>query len=103
MTNDPNGHAVTEKWGESAKAGFAMIPDVLFKHQATLRLTDTELVVLLNICTHWWYAERLPFPRTTAIAQRMGSLSRRRTVERALRSLTTKGLIRKVRRGAAQS
>src|SRR5262245_36823355 len=90
----PNTHAFTEKWGEAAKAGFLMVPDLLLKHQGTLGLTPTELIVLLNICMHWWYAERLPRPRTPSIASRMRVQPR--TVQRALKQLQKRKFITKV-------
>ena len=100
MSIEPNTDQFAEKWGEAAKAGFLMVPDVLLKNQAALGLNPTEMVVVLNICMHWWYAERLPFPRTSTIARRMKM--ERRTIQRALRSLQDRGLILKVPPGASR-
>ncbi len=67
------------------------MPDLLLKHQVALKLTPTEVVVLLNVLMHWWFAERKPYPRPTTIAKRMGTAPR--TVQRALKRLTQKGVI----------
>lgn len=83
--------AVYEKWGEAARAGFLAVPDLLFKHQDTLGLSPTELVVLLNVLMHWWYRDQKPFPRPTSIARRMGSTVR--TVQRAIAELEARGLL----------
>jgi hypothetical protein len=83
--------AVYEKWGEAARAGFQAVPDLLFKHQETLNLNPTELVVLLNVLMHWWYRHQKPFPRPTTIARRMGSTVR--TVQRAIAKLEEERLL----------
>lgn len=85
--------AVTAKWGVAADAGFQMVPDVLLKSQATLGLSATELVVLLNLMMHWWYPEQKPFPRATTIAERMDIEVR--SVQRAMARLRDLGLIKR--------
>lgn len=82
---------VYEKWGETARAGFQVVPDMLLKKMHLLDINPTELTVLLNILMHWWYREKKPFPRTTTIARRMGS--KLRTVQHAIASLEEKKLI----------
>ncbi len=81
------------KWEEAINAGFQIAPDILFRKQGILGLSNAELVVLLNITMHWWYKDRKPFPKTGTIAKRMDA--DRRTVQRAIKSLTAKELIRK--------
>lgn len=83
-----------DKWQEAAKAGFQLLPDLLLRHQADLRLTATDLVVLINLTMHWWYADQRPFPRSSTIAKRMGI--DRRTVQRSLAKLSEMGLVEKV-------
>lgn len=87
---------IFEKWGDAARAGFQAVPDLLLKHQGRLGLNSGELVVLLNVLQHWWYAEQKPFPRPTTIARRMGSTVR--TVQRALMNLEKKGALVKTQR-----
>ncbi len=79
------------KWNGAADAGFTIVPDALIHKQAKLGLSATELVVLLQIISFWWAADRPPFPSTTTIASRMGVEVR--TVQRAIRALLKSGLI----------
>jgi DNA replication protein DnaD len=88
-----------EKWGEAGRAGFQVLPDLLLKRQVELGLSVTDVVVLINITMHWWYAHQRPFPRSTTIAERMGV--DKRTVQRSLRKLSDLGLVRKVSETAA--
>jgi predicted transcriptional regulator len=81
----------SEKWGDSADIGFALIPDLLIRNQAELGMTATELVVLINVVMHWWYSDRNPFPSSVTIAKRMAM--DRRTVQRALSKLEKLGLL----------
>ena len=83
-----------EKWGVAAKAGFQQIPNSLFHAQKSLGLDNTDIVVLLNLTSHWWRKEELPYPRPSVIAQRMGTSTR--TVERHLRNLEVKGFIKSI-------
>ena len=88
---------IRDRWGTSittGAAGFTAVPSVLIRYQSTIELSSTELVVLLNLITHWWRADELPYVRPTTIASRMGL--DRRTVERALQSLEARGLIRRL-------
>ena len=88
---------IHERWGTSVTtgaAGFTAVPSVLIRYQSAIELSSTELVILLNLITHWWRADELPYVRPTTIANRMGV--DRRTVERALRSMEARGLIRRL-------
>lgn len=81
------------KWQHAAHSGFQMVPDILLKKQVELGLSATDMLVLMNITMHWWYAEQRPFPRTTTIARRMGVDER--TVQRSMRKLIGLGLLEK--------
>ena len=85
------GSPVYAKYREAAVAGFQPVPDLLLKHQSTLGLSPTNLVVLLNVLLHWWYPEQKPFPRSTTIAKRMGVSPR--AVQRSLQQLQHLGLL----------
>lgn len=80
----------TAKWGEAGRS-FQLLPDILLKRQAALGLSATDMLVLINITMHWWYAAQRPFPRTTTIAKRMGVDAR--TVQRSLKKMGDAGLI----------
>ena len=81
------------KWGEAAVAGWQGLPDVLLKNQHKLDLTPTELVVLINVLSFWWYADELPYPRISTLAKRMNVTPR--TVQRCLQRLNERGLLQK--------
>ena len=72
--------------------GYTAVPDVLIRSQRQLKLSTTEMVVILNLLAHWWKDDgEWPYPRLSTIAGRMGVS--RRTVERAIKSLEYKRLI----------
>lgn len=91
------GSAVYAKYGEASVAGFQAVPDLLFKNQAALGLSPTDLVVLLNVLMHWWYPSKKPFPRSTTISKRMGVTPR--TVQRSTNQLEELGLLLRVKQG----
>jgi hypothetical protein len=86
----PGGSA---KWGDAVRAGFQQVPDALLMKQAELGLDQTDMVVLLNLTSYWWFRDLPPFPRTNVIAKRMGVTPR--TVQRSMSKLQKKGLIRR--------
>ncbi len=73
--------------------GYQIVPDVLMRNQHQLGLDATDLVVLLNICMHWWEQRpaEMPHPRPATIARRMGTTTR--TVERHIERMCKLGLI----------
>lgn len=81
------------KWGEAARAGFQPVPDALLVKQQELGLDSTDMLVLLNLTSYWWFKGRPPFARTNVIAGRMGVTPR--TVQRSLKKLEKKGYIRR--------
>jgi len=84
-----------EKWGEAARGGFQVLPDILLKKQVELGLSPMDMMVLINVAMHWWYAGQRPFPRSTTIATRMGVDPR--TVQRSLRKLVDLKLMERVK------
>ncbi len=81
------------KWGEIANAGFQILPDIILKQQKALGLNPADMLVLINLSSYWWYADKKPFPRPRTIASRMGVDVR--TVQRSLKKLEAQGLIEK--------
>ena|ERR1035438_2852620 len=75
---DAAGKIARMKWGNSLNSGFQIIPDVLFRCQKILGLEVIDLVILLNITTHWWEYDDLPHPRPSVIARRMNLSTRDR-------------------------
>lgn len=85
-----------QRWGESVAAdGFVQIPNVLLRKQASLGLSAQELLTLLNILEHWRFNNRLPFPSTERLAERMGVS--KRSIERSIRKLTEKKLLQRAK------
>lgn len=89
---------VRARFGLVSDAGFQPVPDMLLFHQAELGVSSEELNVLLNVLAHWYDPERVPYPRVTSIAKRMGVSER--SVQRALASLRKKGLVNVVKKAS---
>lgn len=85
----------TQKFGEVMEGGFFMVPNLLILHQANLGLSNTELVILLNLMTHWFTESSSVFPSTDKIAKRM-NISRR-SVQLGLKKLLKNGFIEEVK------
>lgn len=82
------------RWGSTVMAdGFQAVPHRLLRHQAELKLTPSEMVVLLNVLDFWWTSQRRPFPSAASIARRTAASER--TVRRHLSSLQKKGYLAK--------
>lgn len=92
MKNIREKSSVIDKWGDrSCSLGWVAIPTLLLFSQKELKITSSEMNVLLNLVVHWWEKSESPFPSQGAIAYRTGlSL---KTVQRALASLEKKKLI----------
>lgn len=89
--------ASSQKWGKAVLGlGFCVIPSLLLRGQARLGISPVQLVILLHIIDHWWYAEQLPFPSKASIASRC-NLSPRQ-VQRYLTELEDRGYIKRVDR-----
>lgn len=86
---------VEGRWKEVAKAGYQPVPDVLIFYQHELGVRSEDLNVLLNLSAHWYQPKRMPYPRPTTIAKRMGVSER--SVQRSLTRLKQLGLIGKTK------
>ena len=89
---------VRSKWDYVTDPGFLTIPYVLLLHQADLKISSEHLNVLLNVIAHWHSNGRMPYPRTTTIAKRMGISPR--SVQRSLSWLIKNGFLAKVPRAS---
>lgn len=81
------------RWGAAGADGFQPVPHALFKHQAALELSNSEMVTLLNILDFWWLSDRLPFPGVAMLAKRMGVSER--SVQRAVERLEQRQLVKR--------
>ena len=84
-----------KKWGDlilgGGKTGFTIVPDALLRHQGSMKISPSEMVVLLNLVAFWWFSDKPPFPGNETLARRIGF--NKRTVQRAVLGLKKKGLI----------
>jgi len=85
------------KWGRlTHERGWTYVPNLLLVHQSDLGITPSELNVLLNIMKHWWSPKSLAWPSVTKVAKQMGR--DRSTVQRHLRNLERRKLIKRIYR-----
>ena len=88
-----------KKWGRAVMdLGYSMVPSLIFRAQARLGLSPTQLVVMLHLADYWWHRAQMPFPSKAALAERMG-LSERQ-IQRYLTELEKGGFIERVERFA---
>ena len=74
--------------------GFQIIPNLLIAQQGNLGLSTTDIVVILHLNRWWWERDQHPYPRPERIAEQMGLHAR--SVERCLKRLERKGMIRRM-------
>lgn len=92
-----NKRASEKKWGPLAmKAGFSILPAILFRGQARLGLSNQQLVLLLHLADHWWDAGNVPWPKKETLADRMG-LSEKQ-IQRLAAQLEKAGYLARERR-----
>jgi DNA-binding MarR family transcriptional regulator len=94
---DQNEHKLVRKWGKlNMRAGWVGFPSAVIQFQDQLRLSSTELNVLLQIADHWWDPERHPYPSKGLIATRMRV--RPRSIQRIIARLESRKLLERVAR-----
>jgi DNA-binding MarR family transcriptional regulator len=86
---------VKEKWqgAVTTGSGFVAVPMALLRLQSKYQLTQTDMVVLINLLAHWWEPSQTVYPRSTTIAARMGV--DKRTVQRTTHKLEQAGLVKR--------
>ncbi len=86
-----------EKWGKPViEIGFSIIPSLIFRGQRRLGLSNTQMVVLLQLADFWWDHDRKPFPAKKLLAERMGMDPR--NVQKHIADLETAGYVRRISR-----
>ena len=81
------------------KLGFSVLPSLIFRAQARLGLSPTQLAVLLQIADYWWDQERKPYPGKSALSERLGLSPRQ--IQRHIADLESAGLLKRIERRAA--
>ena len=72
---------------------FTVVPNLLFKAQAKLKISPTAFNVLLHLVMHWWDVDEAPRPFIKTIARRMGRSPR--SLFRYFDELEEAGLIKR--------
>jgi|SRR5579863_2406915 len=85
------------KWGEALSAGFQVIPNILIRDQNRLGLDALDVVILLNLTSHWWEQDNKPFVSPSLIGKRMNVSTL--TVERPFEKLEDRQFIGRDPRG----
>lgn len=85
--------SVKEKWQGAVNetSGFVAVPVSLLKLQLKLGLSAVDMIVLINLLSHWWDSHQVVYPRNSIIASRTGMSER--TVQRSIRKLMRAGLV----------
>lgn len=85
------------KWTPALmRAGWTVIPNIIFERQQALGLDALDINILLHIASHWWDANNKPHPSKTTIANAIGVDAR--TVQRHIAALERGNLIRREQR-----
>jgi DNA-binding MarR family transcriptional regulator len=91
----------SSKWSSATEEdGFTMVPNLLIKHQSDLNITDPEIVVLIAILSFKW-TDAMPYPSAGKLGEYTGKSTK--SVRDKLRSLETKGIIKRVHRAGASN
>lgn len=86
-----------KKWTATLmKAGWTVLPNVIFERQQALGLDAIDINIILHIASYWWTPEGKPFPSKKTIAAAMGVEPR--TVQRRIAMMETAKLIRRQER-----
>lgn len=90
------------KWTHEVwESGWVGIPSVIIENQRHLKLTPTDIIVLLHLIKHWWKKSDLPHPSKKLIADCMGvNVS---TVRRSIARMEQEGILRRIPRFSANS
>jgi hypothetical protein len=57
------------KWGKPLMdAGYTVIPNVIIEKQAALGMDAVDFAIVVVLASHWWAAERPPYPSKGRIA-----------------------------------
>lgn len=84
-----NQRELEKKWGKSVTdKGWVAIPKLLIQNQSKLKLTTSELSVLLVLLSEWWGATSPVIPSARRIGEMTGKSER--TVYKLIKSLAEK-------------
>ena len=86
-----------KKWTPTLmKAGWTVLPNVLFERQQALGLDPLDINILLHLASYWWNEHGKPHPSKVTIAKAIGVTPR--SVQRRIAALEKDKLIRREER-----
>lgn len=86
-----------KKWTQPLmKAGWTILPNVIFERQQALGLEPMDINILLHLASYWWKSGDLPHPGKKRIADAIGCDPR--TVQRRIARMEAGGLIKRIER-----
>lgn len=86
-----------KKWGSDlVKAGWTLVPNTIFMRQRALGLNSLDINILLILLSHWWTADKLPFPSKKTIAEAIGCDPS--TVRRRIQAMEAGGFLKRIER-----
>lgn len=86
--------ALEARWGKHViEHGWCALPSFLLRNQRILKISPSEMVVILHILDYWWGPGQLPFPSKATLADRIGMSARQ--VQRHVAALEKKGYVRR--------
>lgn len=81
-----------KKWGKTLmSSGWTAFPSIILEKQHALGLTAMDINIILYLSTHWWEAERKPYPSKKTIAQALGVTPR--TIQKRIAALEQLGFV----------
>jgi hypothetical protein len=91
--------ASERKWGRPVlQLGFCVVPSLLLRAQARLKLTAAHLAIIMHLADYWWDTDRKPYPAKKTLGDRLGVSARQ--AQRYLAELEEMGLVRRIARTA---
>lgn len=90
-----------QKWGKKAlEDKWTSVPNMILLRQAELNISNTELVLLINIMSYEHNINALVYPSISTLAKRQGL--HERSIQRAINRLVEKGFLTKTIRSKHQ-
>ena len=82
------------KWGKTTLSrGWTGIPNVLIEQQRSLKLTPTDINILLILLKYWWDPNSPPYPSKRVIGEMIDR--EESTIRKCMVGLEKKGLIKR--------
>ena len=91
--------ASERKWGKAVMdRGFCIVPSLLLRAQARLKLSPTQLAILMHLADYWWDVDRKPWPKKQTLGDRLNLSARQ--VQRYIAELEEMGYVKRIERTA---